>query len=287
MIRIDLTRILINIISNIKKEEINNVKEDLSKLTQEIDFRIDSELFQRIGDIGLLFSYFESYPYVNFINFLLKKNDSILLRLIREEMMFNNSYYDLKEVLNVINVDLKKHPEEPYFFNSKAMIYREFENYEFALKFIEMALIYDKKNIEFIKNKILILSDSNRFEEAEYMIMETKLSFPFYDEILNSMRDYIDFKEAIEEQSKRLAKFEQDMVKQSNYIKNIRFDFMALAGVFIAFLTIITKMATINYSDFQDYSNYEIFLQQLLINSPWLIALLFLFVFLFIIIKKN
>jgi len=279
-------QILTSIIIDIRKKDEEKVKKQLIELAKDPEIKIELDLFRTVNTLGRLFSYFKAYPYIVFINGLLKDKKSTLLRLIRQEMMFNDDYYEPQEILKVIEIDLNKHPHEPYFFNTKAMVYREIGDYNSAIKFIEMALSYEEKNIDFMRNKALIFIDLKRFDDANDSIMEARLVH-LYDENLKKMEDYIDFQQAINEQKEKLKNIEKGMLKQSDYIKNIRFDFIALAGVFIAFLTIITRMATLNYSNYENYSHSELFLQQLLINSPWLIALLVLFIFLFIISSKK
>ena len=76
--------------------------------------------------------------------------------------------------------------------------------------------------------------------------------------------------------------------KQENAIKNIKFEFIQIFALFVVILTVVVKVVSFDYKNFESESFFNIILYQLAINSSWLFALVLILILIIVLhIRRN
>lgn len=238
------------------------------------DSEITKEVMRAIYELGEIFAVRKAGYYVSKINNILRKNPkNVLLRLIRQEIVFNSREYDEKDLLKINDKDLEFFPENPHFINFKGLIYLELDDPEKALKYIGQALDLEPENVDFIRNKAITYTFNKEFLEAHKVIQYALGLEPNYI-LLKETRDNIDRKEIEDNQEDELYEIKEKIDEQAKNIKNIKFEFIQIFAFFIVILTVVVKVISFDYENFRSVGFFDIILYQLAINSSWLFALI-------------
>ena len=256
---------------NIRLESTNSAKKTFVLLLENID--VTPRNIHKIYDVCEVFQYFEPDIYVEMINDYLEKKESYFLRLIRQEMMYNSENYNIDDLEDINKDDLKKYSDNPEFLNFRGVIYLEQEEYNQSLKYFNKALIKQPENITYLRNKATAYVELNNYEHAK-KIVQLCLGFEPKNEELISDLEYIVLREKGKEEEDKLTTIEKRIDEHTGSIKNIKFDFIAISGIFVAVLTIVIRMITFDYNNFETLDFWEIIKYQIAINIPWLLSLI-------------
>lgn len=200
--------------------------------------------------------------------------------------MYNSEMYKTDDWIKINDDDLRIYPNDPEFINFRGLIHFEKDEYDDALKYFSHAITKQPSNVNYIRNKALTYIEMKSYELAHKLI-QRGLGFEPNDITFYSDLEYIDMREKADEEEERLNQIEKEMETNSNALKNIKFDFIALSGIFIAILTIVIRMVTFDYKNFEAYDFTEIVKYQLAINLPWMLSLIIVIIVLLIISFKK
>ncbi|MDP7141419.1 MAG: hypothetical protein QF506_03590 [Candidatus Woesearchaeota archaeon] len=245
----DLMYLLRSVMSSIRLNDVVKIRKEFSKLLKIEKINLNQPAIRDIYKLGEVFSLINSYYYIKIINSYIKnKKTNYLLRLIRQEIMYNNSkQYDREELFIINEKDLKEFPNDPEFLNFKGLFYLDKGEYEKAIRYIDYALELDSKNVNFIRNKALILVELKEYDKARREIEYALGIEPDYEKLIGDL-EYVDTTEKTNNLNGRLEKIEKEIKSNAKFLKNIKFDFIAVAGLFVTFLTLVIRIITFEYS---------------------------------------
>ncbi|MCK4590040.1 MAG: hypothetical protein KAT77_06350 [Nanoarchaeota archaeon] len=276
-----MTKIVDSMNGLIRSIRTNNLPHSKKIFSEIIKFegKITKEITRKVYELGEIFEYSDGSYFVETINESLKKRENYLLRLIRQEIMYNSEDYSWKDRFKANQSDLKKYPQNSEFLNYKGLLYWDDNDLDKALRYLTMICNAKPKNVNFIRNKALILVEMKRYKEAHQLIEHALGLEPDYEK-LSADKEYFDLVEYGDNQEERFEKVEKNVKTNANFIKNIKFEFIAIASIFIVILTLVVKIIKFDYVNYQSLNFWQIVKTQVAINSPWLVVILILIIFL-------
>lgn len=274
--------LLVDLIKYLRKRDIKKAKDLFYQLIeQNSDVNLTPEMILQIYDLGEVFRIFkEPLFFISEIDKALRKKSTKLLYLIKIEIMYN-LYEDkkdiLEDILKITDEALQIFPDYPEFLNDKSLILGDLGKKEPALHYINYALNFESENIMFLRNKAFLLYEMMRKQEALETI-ERALSIERNNPILNVDKGYIE-SDPFDDEKMRLDKMAEELTSVKSELKNVKIEFVTIAGLFIAILTLVSKIISFDYNAMKDKSYFEIILYQLSVNSAWLFAIFVILLF--------
>ena len=259
-----------------KRLFLNLIKEEIV-LTQKIT--------RKIYELGEVFSYIAPEYYVKVLNNKLKQQNSYLIRLLRQEIIYNSDY-SIQQLFRINQKDLENFSNDPEFIHFKGMIYWDDGELEEAIKYIKIALETQPDNINFIRNYALLLTALRRYEESNQLIERALGIEPDYLK-LQQDKEYIENQAQAHIIKDRFEASEKKIVAISDSLKTIKFDVFTITALFVAVLAVVIRMVTIDYLTYENLGFWEIFKMQLALNSSWLIGLLAVLLILVLKTSRN
>jgi len=273
----EVEKLIDSFMKNVRLNDTKEAKNILKKLLR-VDCKIDKHIARKIYELGEIFFIFEANPYIILINKVLEKRNNLFLRLIRQEIMYNSNEYDSEELFKINKIDLEKFPNNSHLLNFRGLIYFDNEKYEKALKYINQALSYEKRNVDFMRNKATVLMYLEEYNEAHKVIEYARGLEPWYEKLKETQGE-IDRKVEQDEIEINFSSIKSEIKK----LKDIKLEFMQVAALFVVILTIVVRVVTFDYKNFENLSFLDILFYQIAINFSWIFAL-FLIIALIIIL---
>ncbi len=286
----EIRRVLNSIIKNIRLGNEEQAKKEFIKLLKS-ELPFNNRLILKTYELGELFIYLtdtEPHYYVEAItDFLKKEKKSYLLRLIRQEIMYNADLYGIKDLVGINIADLKTFPEDGEFLNFRGLIHSEKGQFEESINHFNRALNKQPNNTVYLRNKALSYLDMYDYKTARKLMQRCIAIDPFREELFKADLDYIDDREEEENRRKNFLELEKRIERNARSLRNIKIDFIAMSAIFVALLTVVIRIITFDYKNFQSLGFWDIISYQLAINIPWLIALVVLIILLIVIFFKK
>jgi tetratricopeptide (TPR) repeat protein len=243
---------------------------------------LDRELILSINDLGESFNRKEdiAFSFIQQIDSQLTKNKNEFLYIIRQEILYNYSN-DIKELLNFNNEAIKYYPNNPELLNMRGLLFSNKEEPDRAITFFDKALSFDKDNPIYLCNKARAFLDLDKRDKALELI-DYALSIDRNNKFVLETKSFIEYTEVLDEERKELEnkqmRIDYSIETLKNDVKNSKFEFIALAGLFVAIMAIVMKIITFDYQNFQGKSISNIIIYQFAINLPWLFAVLLILI---------
>ena len=278
-------------ITEILSKNIGKAKKTFSSLII-LKLSLNHNLVNKIYEFGNIFKNKEdiAFSFIQLINEKLKHEKNEFLYLLKQEILYNYSLDD-KELEEFNDKTLKEYPNNSEFLNMRGILYSDMEEPERAITFFDKALECDKDNPIYLVNKARAFLDLDKKDKA-LEIIEYTLSKNKNDTNALEAKSFIEYTEILDEERKELEnkqkKIDDSIKTLKDDVKNSKFEFIALAGLFVAIMAIVMKIITFDYQNFQGKPLSEIIMYQFAINLPWLFAvLLILIVVAFIFFRKR
>ena len=286
----------------IRNRKIHDAMKEL-KYISEYSGDIDRNSEDKIYEIGEIFGAYSSAEYIAFIDELIVRKESLILRFIRQEITYNDSEnFDIDFLWRLNEEDLAKHPRCPYFIIYRAVLLWDQGKLEDAMKDVDQATTIMPKNTEFLRTRAMILADTGKYHEAQ-IVLQRALGIDYGNVDIKNAIEFVNRKE---DEDERLEELRQEMDKYRREIRSdmaanmqkqaeqfinenaklvettkralnrAKFDFVSISGMFVAILVIVDRMMTIRYEQVEQVDLTTLFLYHIIVNLPWIISLLFI-----------
>ncbi len=269
-----IIQLLDNFIKQIRLKDSIKAEEIFKKVLL-LDCKITQNISRKIYELGEIFIFAEGMRYVTAINFILKTNKkNLFLRLIRQEIIYySEGEYDFKDMFDINTKDLEIFPDNPHLLNFRSLVYLEQDEIQKALSIINRAIDIQRDNVDFLRNKAIILKEAGQYLEADEIIEYALGIEPNYSSLMET-RTVINKRIEDEEMEERLIEIKENVEKHSKALKDIKLEFIEISALFVAILTLVVRIVTFDYVNFENRHFLEIISYQIAINFPWIIGLI-------------